>query len=291
MDNKNYKEAMKVSVVTIIGNFGLSVFKFISGVLGSSSAMVSDAVHSLSDVLSTIIVMIGIKISNKKSDNSHQYGHERFEAVAALILSMLLLGTGILIGYTGISKIITGINGKLATPSVLALVAALISILVKEAMYWYTKIVAKKIKSTALMADAWHHRSDALSSIGSLIGIAGSKMGFPILDPIASLIICLFILKVSLDILKDSVYKLVDKAADDETISKMKSIILNVDGVMEIDLIKTRLFGSKIYVDVEIGADKNQTLASSHAIAVKVHDEIENIFSDVKHCMVHVNPK
>ena len=158
-------------------------------------------------------------------------------------------------------------------------------------MYWYTKITAKKINSNALMADAWHHRSDALSSAGSLIGIAGAKMGFPILDPIASLIICIFIIKVAINILKDSTYRLVDKSVDEETIEKMKSIILDIEGVIDIDLIKTRLFGTKIYVDVEISADKEQTLASSHDIALKVHDEIEKNFKNVKHCMVHVNPR
>lgn len=291
MDNNECKEAIKVSITSIIINFVLSIFKFIAGIIGVSSAMISDAVHSLSDVISTIVVIIGINISNRKSDRSHQYGHERFEPVASLILSMILFITGVLIGYNGILKIITGINGNLLEPTLIAVIAAIISILVKEWMYHYTKNTAKKINSSALMADAWHHRSDSMSSIGSLIGIVGAKIGFPILDPIAAIIICFFIIKASIDIMKDSIYKLVDKSIDDETENKMKETVLNINGVLELDLIKTRIFGNKVYVDIEISADKNLTLANSHKIAKKVHDDIENNFKNVKHCMVHVNPK
>lgn len=282
-------EGVKISLISIIINVVLSIFKFMAGVIGKSSAMISDSVHSLSDVISTIVVIIGINISSKQSDDSHQYGHERFEQVAALILSMILLFTGLFIGYDGIKKIISG--GNLEPPTTIALVAAIVSIVVKEIMYWMTRSVAKKNNSNALMADAWHHRSDALSSIGSLIGIAFAQLGYPILDKIASLIICIFILKVACDILKDSVHKLVDKSADENMIDEMKDIILNTEGVIELDLIKTRLFGTKIFVDVEISADKNLTLETSHQIALNIHDKIEAKFIDVKHCMVHVNPK
>lgn len=282
-------EGIKISIISIIVNVILSIFKLIAGIIGKSSAMISDSIHSISDVISTIIVIIGINISNKQSDDSHQYGHERFEAVAALILSIILLFTGIFIGYDAIIKIIS--NNDLEIPTTIALVAAMISIIVKETMYWATRKVAKKMNSSALMADAWHHRSDALSSIGSLIGIAFSILGFPILDKITSLIICIFILKVGYDILKDSIYKLVDKSCDDETVYQMKELILKTEGVLELDLIRTRLFGNKIYVDIEIGADKNLTLENSHKIASNIHDLIEETFKNVKHCMVHVNPK
>lgn len=282
-------EGIRISIISIIINVILSAFKLISGIIGRSSAMISDSVHSLSDVISTIVVIIGINISNKQSDDSHQYGHERFEAIAALILSMILLFTGIFIGYDGIIKIIS--NNNLEIPTTIALIAAIISIIIKEAMYWATRNVAKKTNSSALMADAWHHRSDALSSIGSLIGIAFSILGFPILDKIASLIICIFILKVGYDILKDSIYKLVDKSCDEKIINEMKDLILKTDGVLNLDLIKTRLFGTKIFVDVEISANKDLTLEKSHMIAHNIHDGIEKNFKNVKHCMVHVNPK
>ena len=186
------KTAMKVSWITIAANFVLSVFKLAAGIIAKSGAMVSDAVHSASDVLSTFVVMAGVKISGKKADDSHPYGHERMECVASMFLAVILAVTGIGIGISGINKITGG--GELTVPGVLALVAAAISIMVKELMFWYTRHYAKKLNSGALMADAWHHRSDALSSVGSLIGIGGALLGVPILDPIASVVICLFIL-------------------------------------------------------------------------------------------------
>ena len=289
--NEYYNESIKVSFFSIILNILLSLFKLIAGIIGMSNAMISDAIHSISDVVSTIIVMVGLKVSNKDDDNTHQYGHERFEAIASLFLGFLLIITSIYIGIEGIKKIILGINGNIKTPTIIALIASIVSIVVKEIMYQITKKVAIKTNSSALMADAWHHRSDALSSIGSLIGVALSMLGLSIFDPIVSIIICLIIFKVSIDIIKSSIYKLVDTSISNDKIKEMKNIIESVDGVMGIDLIKTRIFGSKIYVDLEISADKNQTLESAHNIANLVHDKIEEKFSDVKHCMIHVNPK
>lgn len=282
--------AMRVSVITIIINIVLSIAKIFAGIIANSGAIISDGVHSASDVFSTAIVIVGVNISSKASDDEHQYGHERFECIAALILGAILLVTGLFIGWSGINKIIDGIEGNLSAPGILALAAAFISIVVKEWMYWYTRAAAIKINSGALKADAWHHRSDALSSIGSFIGVLGARLGLPILDPIASIIICLVIIKVSYDILKDSIYKLIDVSCDEETLNKIKEIVLQQEGVIKIDLIKTRLFGSRIYVDVEICADGKQTLEEAHNIAQKVHDEIERQIPMVKHCMVHVNP-
>ncbi|MFR2266649.1 MAG: cation diffusion facilitator family transporter, partial [Clostridium sp.] len=237
-----------------------------------------------------IIVIIGFNIAHKESDEKHQYGHERFECIAAMILGAILLATGIGIGLSGINKIIAGIEGNLSAPGSLALVAAVISIVVKEWMYWYTRSAAIKINSGALKADAWHHRSDALSSVGSFIGILGARIKFPILDPIASIIICLFIVKVSYDIFKDSIYKLIDASCDDETINKIREIALAQEGVMQLDTLKTRVFGSRIYVDIEISAYGKQSLEDAHNIAQKVHDEVEENIPMIKHCMVHVNP-
>lgn len=287
MENK--KIAMKVSYNTIIGNVVLSIGKFVAGIVSGSNAMISDAVHSASDVLSTFIVMIGIHISGKSSDDDHQYGHERFECVASIILAVILFLTGIGIGKTGIESIINN-EVKPLEMEIVALTAAIVSILSKEFMFHYTKKAAKKINSSALMADAWHHRSDALSSVGSFIGILGAKLGLPICDPIASVVICVFILKAAVDIFKEAVDKIVDKSCDGETVEKMSDVVMKVDGVKGIDLIKTRLFGDKIYVDVEISADGTLTLEQAHAIAQNVHDKIEETFADVKHCMVHVNP-
>ena len=286
-----HKVAMKVSGVSIAVNLLLSLFKLLAGILAHSGAMISDAIHSASDVGSTFVVIVGVNLSSKKSDKEHQYGHERMECVSSIILSGLLLATGIGIGMNGIENIIKSTSGaSIAIPGTLALIAAVVSIVVKEWMFWYTRSAAKKINSGALMADAWHHRSDALSSIGAFVGIFGARLGYPILDPIASIVICVMIAKASIDIFRDAIDKMVDHSCDAKTEEFMKREILKVPGVRRVDLLKTRLFGSKMYVDIEIAADGNISLFDAHDIAENVHHTIENKFKDVKHCMVHVNP-
>ena len=284
----NEKIAIKVSVISIILNCLLTLIKFISGVISKSSAMISDSVHSLSDVLSTFVVIIGVKISNKKADSDHPYGHERIECVSAIILSGMLFIIGALIGINGIKNVTNSSN--LVMPGVLALIASIISIISKEAMYQYTIRVSKKINSAALKADAWHHRSDALSSIGSFIGILGSRLGFKIFDPLASMIISLCIIKVSIDIFKDAIDKMVDKSCDKEVINKVINVIEKNESVKNIDDIKTRQFGNKAYVDVEISVDENLLLKDAHKVAEEIHNSVENEINIVKHCMVHVNP-
>lgn len=285
------KLAFRVSRNSIIWNVILSAGKLAAGIVGKSGAMISDAIHSASDVFSTVVVMIGIKISGKESDANHQYGHERLESVAALLLAIILAATGIGIGYSGVEKIISGSQGEaLQVPGILPLIAAVVSILVKEAMYWYTLHAAKMINSGALKADAWHHRSDALSSVGSFVGILGAKLGFPILDPIASVIICLFVIKAAYDIFRDAIGKMTDEACDDAMVEEIKAVVLAQDGVIELDDIKTRLFGNKAYVDIEIAVEGEKTLREAHQIAEIVHDKVEEGFANVKHCMVHVNP-
>lgn len=270
----NQQIATKVSIVTIIGNVILSLFKLYAGVFAKSGAMISDAVHSASDVFSTLIVILGVKMASKESDKEHPYGHERMECVAALVLAIVLGITGLGIGYSGILKIFAGDRTSLAVPGLLALAAAIISIISKEAMYWYTRAAAKKINSGALMADAWHHRSDALSSIGSMIGILGARLGLPVLDPIASVVICIFILKAAFDVFKDAIDKMMDKACEDEVVDEMCRVISRQEGVMGIDQIKTRLFADKIYVDIEIQADGEETLTKAHTIAQRTHEAL-----------------
>ena len=284
------KTAVKVSAVSIVGNAILSLFKIFAGIFANSGAMISDAVHSASDVFSSLIVIIGVKISAKASDKEHPYGHERFECVAAIILAVILCITGLFIGHTAIEKITNGSTLKVTIPGILALAAAIISIISKEAMYWYTRFYAKKLDSGVLMADAWHHRSDALSSVGALIGIAGARMGFPVLDTAASLIICVFILKAAYDIFKDAVEKMVDRSCNEEMEREISQCAAEQDDVLGVDLIQTRVFGNKIYVDIEICADGEISLSESHEIAERVHNAIEERFTKVKHIMVHVNP-
>lgn len=282
--------AMRVSIVSVAVNMLLSVLKLAAGLIAHSGAMVSDAVHSASDVFSTFVVMIGVHMASKEADEEHPYGHERMECVAAIVLATILAVTGLGIGYSAVGKILSGDYANLEVPGAMALIAALISIAVKEAMYWYTRYNAKKIDSSALMADAWHHRSDALSSVGALAGIAGARLGYPICDAAASLCICFFIAKAAYDIFRDAVDKMVDKACDEATENELKNCALAQEGVLGVDLLRTRVFGNKIYVDIEIRADGDGSLREAHGIAERVHDSIEGNFARVKHIMVHVNP-
>ena len=281
--------ANRVSIITIIGNVVLSALKLFAGVWASSIAMISDAVHSASDVFSTFVVIIGIRLASKKADKEHPYGHERMECVAAILLSMVLFITGLGIGADAFKTILGGNYSELKVPGALALVAAVVSIVSKEAMYWYTRYHARRIDSGALMADAWHHRSDALSSIGALIGIVGAMLGYPILDSVASLVIFFFIAKAAFDIFKDAMDKMVDRSCDEETENQLRECVMKNEKVLGIDKLRTRIFGNKIYVDVEILLDGTYTLHKAHNIAEKVHDDIERNFPKVKHIMVHVN--
>jgi len=290
METEFQKVANKVSFVTIIGNVLLALLKLVAGVWAHSSAMISDAIHSASDVFSTIIVIIGIKLASKEADKEHPYGHERMECVAAIILSMILFITGLGIGLDALETILEGNYDSIQVPGMLALVAAIVSIVSKEAMYWYTRYHAKRIDSGALMADAWHHRSDALSSVGALIGIGGAMMGFPVMDAVASLVIFVFIVKAAYDIFKDAMDKMVDHSCDEETENQIYECVTKHEEVMGIDMLQTRIFGNKIYVDVEILVNGTYTLQKAHEIAEDVHDDIEQNFPKVKHIMVHVNP-
>lgn len=284
------KTIRKVTSVGILGNAVLVAFKLYAGIAGKSEAMVSDAVHSLSDVFATFVAYIGVRVSRKEADNEHPYGHDRFECLASLILGLILLVTGIGIGAGGVRSILAGNYSSLKTPGVIALIAAIVSIVTKEGMFWYTRHYAKKLNSSAFMADAWHHRSDAFSSIGSLIGIAGARLGFPVMDAIACVIICLFILKVAYDILKDAVSKMLDTSCGAEWDAEMTEFILSQPGVEKVDLLQSRKFGDKIYLDVEISVDGSLSLHAAHEIADSVHDTVEAKHPEIKHIMIHENP-
>ena len=248
-----------LSTVGILGNVILTAFKLLAGIIGHSGAMISDAVHSLSDVFATFIAFLGVKLSKKSADSEHPYGHDRLECVASMVLAAILLATGIGIGMSGVKTIIAGDYSHLQAPGTIALVAAIVSILTKEGMFWYTRHYAKILDSAAFMADAWHHRSDAFSSVGSLIGIGGAMLGFPVLDPLAS----------------------EEKLAD---------YIRKSRGVERLDLLRTRMFGNKVYIDAEIAVDGTLSLKDAHAIAEDVHHNVEKKFPNTKHIMIHVNP-
>ena len=284
------RAAMRVSGVSIAVNLLLSLAKLAAGLIARSGAMISDAVHSASDIFSTVIVMIGVRLSGKAADREHPYGHERMECVAAIVLAVVLLITGLAIGWSGAQKLLSSQRDALPVPGLLALLAAVVSIAVKEGMFWYTRYHARRLGSPALMADAWHHRSDALSSIGALVGIAGARMGLRELDPLASVVICAFIAKAAFDIFRDAVDKMVDHSCDPATEKAIRGCVEGHDQVRRVDLLRTREFGSRMYIELEIALDGALTLEQSHAIAELVHDDVERAFPKVKHIMIHVNP-
>ena len=284
---EDYKLGLNTSLITIVINIFLAFIKISAGIIGKSSAIIADGFHTLSDVLSTFVVIAGLKISSKEADKEHQYGHEKYESVFAKILSVLLLLTGALILFESFKILI---SGSFTKPKNIALFAALLSIIVKEGMYWYTIKVARKIESISMEADAWHHRSDAFSSIGTFVGVLGAKLGFPALDPIAGIVVSILIIKVGIDLYIKSVKELTDESASEELIIQMKEKIYSIEGVKEIKSLKSRIFGNKIYVDLEIFVNQDITVKEGHDIAEKVHDKLENDIKDIKHCMVHIEP-
>lgn len=274
-------------LITVVMNIFLSLIKLLAGFIGHSTSMISDGVHSLSDVISSIGVFIGLRISQKPADIDHPYGHEKFEAVLSKILAFILFLTGLSIGYSAIETIV---SSSYIIPKMMTIWAALLSIGVKEWMYHYTIRQAKKIESTALAADAWHHRSDSLSSIGALIGIIGARLGFPILDPLAALVITLIILKVAIGIFVEATNQVIDKAASPELVNEIIQQIQSVNGVLAIDSLKTRVHSNRIYVDLEISVEATLSLIEAHTIAEAVHYQLEQNIHKIKHCTVHVNP-
>lgn len=288
--NDDERLAMIVNFNCVIGNLVLCLGKLVAGFLAGSAAMVSDAVHSASDVIGTLVVMAGVKISNKEADDDHPYGHERIECISATVVAAILFMVGMGIGYKGLEAIFWNEGHEIEAPGKLALWAAAISIVVKEAMYWYTRNAALKLNSSAMMAAAWDHRSDALSSIGAFIGIFGARMGYPILDPIASLIICAMIFHAAYEVFSDAMGKMVDQSSDEETVMRMKHLVSHVQGVEHLDTLTTRIFGNRIYVDVEISVKDEMPLIEAHRISEYVHIAIEENFPLVKDCKVHVNP-
>ena len=283
------KRVNRISVLGMMVNLLLAAFKFVAGFVGKSDAMISDAVHSTSDILGGLIVVVGVSFSEKQADEDHPYGHERLESVASLLLALLLFAAGLAIAYSAADKVLGGGYVDMETPGLIALIAAIVSILSKEGLFWYTMAGAKELNSGALKAEAWHHRSDALSSIGSLIGIAGARLGYPIMDPIAGLLISFFILKSAWDIAKDAMEKMVDHRGDEQTEAKIADVVKKHPGV-EIDLLTTREFGRKLYADLEIRMDGNLTLSEAHRVAEAIHDELEACFPELKHVMIHINP-
>lgn len=283
-------QALFVSCLGMVVNVILMVVKLVVGGLAGSGALFSDGVHSASDVFGSVVVIAGVRMGNKKSDREHPYGHERLECVAAFVLAAVLMGTGLGIGFRGVDVIIGGNYEHLSIPGVLGFWVALLAVFIKEGMFFYTHYIGKKLNSSILRVDAWHHQSDAMASLGGFVGILGARLGFAIMDPVAGIFISLFIIKAAYGVFRDAAKKMIDEACDPETIREIQDVAGAVEGVIQVDMVKTRLFGSKKYVDIEISADGEHSLMQAHEIAHQVHDVVEDEIDGVKHCMVHVNP-
>ncbi len=282
--------AQKTFLITFIVNLLLTFFKFAAAVLGNSAAMLSDAVHTLTDLCTTLIGMAGVKIASKEKDASHPYGHERIESLASLLLAAALFAAAFGIGKQGIQGLIND-NADFQTPGFIALTAAALSIVTQEIMYQYAARTAKKLNSSALLADAYHHRSDAFSSIGALLGIMLSRFGVHYADSLASIIICCFIFYSALKILKKAVDELIDSSAPEDKLDQIKQKILSVNGVLAIDDIKSRRHASRLYIDAEIAINENETFSKAHEICENVHALLEECFPEIIHCTVHANPR
>lgn len=288
MSNSRYEEATKVTLISILWNVILTFIKILGGILGKSNAMIADGLHSASDIISSIGVLIGNKIAKTPNDKEHNYGHEKAETLVSFLLSMLLIGVALKISLNGFNSLLH--LEDVQVPTFLPLIISVISIVIKEYQYRITIKVAKKINSPSLKADAWHHRSDALSSVAAFIGIGGSLLGFKALDPIATVVVGLFVAKVGLDIFKDAINELMDYSIDEKDESQIIAIANCTDGVLNIGELRTRKHGSMAYVDLTICVNKDLTVLQGHEIANKLEISILKELQIVKGITVHVEP-
>lgn len=288
------KEIYKVTLIGSFVNFVLVVFKFFAGIVGHSAAMLADAVHSLSDFITDVIVILFVRISNKPQDKSHDYGHGKYETMATALIGVALLGVGFGILWNGVNEIYAFSKGEeLQAPRMLALVAALISIASKEALYQYTIIVGKKCKSQAVVANAWHHRSDALSSIGTAIGIGGAILLGPhwrVLDPIAAVIVSFFIMQVAVKLLIPCVEELLEKSLPESVEKEIEEIVLSFDGVTEPHHLRTRRIGNNYAIEIHVRMNGNIPLHKAHETATAIELKLKDKFGEDTHVGIHVEP-
>lgn len=289
------REIYKVTLIGSVINVVLLLFKFIAGFLGHSAAMIADAVHSLSDFVTDIVVLIFVRISGKPKDKSHDYGHGKYETLATTIIGLALLVVAIGILYSGTTKIISWVNGEiLAAPGMLALWAALLSILLKEGVYRYSMIKARELNSQAVEANAWHHRSDALSSIGTAVGIGGAiflGQHWTVLDPIASVIVGIFIVKVSVDLLRNGIGDLMEQSLPDAVEEEILNLVASLPGDVKPHDLRTRRLGNHYAIELHILMEGDISLKEAHDKASEVEDLLRDHYGEETHVAVHVEPK
>lgn len=288
------KAILRTTWAGSITNLALLIFKFATGFVGHSSAMIADAVHSLSDFVTDIIVILFVRIAGKPQDEGHNYGHGKYETLATAIIGIMLMSVGIGILVNSACSIIDVWHGKrLDAPGILPFIAAFVSIVAKEILYRYTVIKGRQLNSKALIANAWHHRSDAFSSIGTLVGIGGAIFlgeGFRVLDPIAALIVSLFIIKVSVELIKPCIDELLEKSLPKDIEEKILSIILSHDGVSSPHHLRTRHIGNHIAIEIHIRMNGDMTLKDAHDITKKIETALKSEFGPETHIGIHMEP-
>lgn len=288
------KEIYKVTLLGSFVNFLLVIFKFLAGIAGHSAAMLADAVHSLSDFITDVIVILFVRISNKPQDKSHDYGHGKYETLATALIGVALLAVGLGILWNGANEILAFLRGEqLRSPGMLALVAAAVSIVLKEILYQYTVRMGKKYNSQAVIANAWHHRSDALSSIGTAVGIGGAILLGPhwaVLDPVAAVVVSFFVVRVSIKLLIPCIDELLEKSLPENVEQEIEQIVLSVEGVTEPHHLRTRRIGNNYAIEVHVRMDGNITLYKAHETASAIEHKLKERFGEDTYMGIHVEP-
>ena len=285
-DDKN-KYGEKVCFHILILNIFLSIIKLIAGILGNSVALIADAFHSMTDVVTTVCVIVCLRISRQPPDREHPYGHGKIESIAAKIISLVLIVVGAVMLFAATRKVL---SGNLLIPTEIAIWAAILSIIVKEFSYRYTVTAANKIQSTVLAADAWHHRTDALSSVAALFGIVGARLGYPVLDPIMAGVVSIFIMWAGFKLLRESIDELMDTIPDKKIPQKITELALGIPGVKSVRNIKIRKYGIFLVVDCVIVVDPQITVDEGHNLATLVKERIMEAKDNIKEVFIHVSP-
>ena len=301
MENRNTsgraEHERRIYRVTIVGsvvNLALLLFKFAAGILGRSAAMLADAVHSLSDFVTDVIVLLFVRISNKPQDKDHDYGHGKYETLATALIGIILFFVGLGIFWNGARSIWAFVRGEtLEAPGILALVAALLSIVTKEILYRYTVIVGRREQSQAVIANAWHHRSDALSSVGTAVGIGGAILlgdNWRVLDPVAAVVVSIFIVKVAWEMVVPCANELMEQSLPEQTEREIEEILLSFPGVTEPHNLRTRRVGNNCAIDVHVRMDGNLTLHQSHETTRAMEQRLRELLGEGTFINIHVEP-
>ncbi len=288
MDRKErYILGRRTTWISLLGNIFLSIFKLATGFLGSSAAMIADGVHSLSDVISTVVIMVSLKVSSKPADEEHPYGHGKAEAIGAKLVALMLMGAGIFLGWEGIGKIVAG---EISVPGKIALWGVITSLVIKEALFRYVYKVGKKISSKALITDAWHHRSDAFSSLAALIGIGGALLGWTFMDPLAAVVVAIFILRVGWELISRAVDELMDSVPDLDLQDRLADRVREREGVLGVEDLRLRTNGPYFFVDLRLIVNKGLSAYDAHEISARVKQIILEEDDRIQDVLIHVDP-